>query len=196
MTCTRRRSTHNHDYWSCQVAVNQMVACPICQKPVKEVDINRHIDSSCNSFIDDPSLPPPPTQAKNSSKAAGFFTPAPKRNISFKAEDALSPAASSLSTQKPIAKPVLSATAAPTKRSWDDDGHTQSEQGKSEQAGPASKKAKNSHAPLAERMRPQSLDDVAGQELVGPNGVLRNLIVTDRVPSMILWGGPGTGQSC
>lgn len=44
-------------------------------------------------------------------------------------------------------------------------------------------------------MRPQSLDEVAGQDLVGENGVLRNLIISDRVPSMILWGGPGTGKT-
>lgn len=50
-------------------------------------------------------------------------------------------------------------------------------------------------APLAERMRPQSLDEVFGQELVGRNGVLRALIETDRVPSMILWGGSGTGKT-
>jgi putative ATPase len=50
-------------------------------------------------------------------------------------------------------------------------------------------------APLAERMRPKSLDEVCGQELVGPNGVLRGLIESDRVPSMIMWGGPGTGKT-
>jgi putative ATPase len=50
-------------------------------------------------------------------------------------------------------------------------------------------------APLAERMRPKVLDDVCGQELVGPNGVLRGLIEQDRVPSMILWGNAGTGKT-
>lgn len=50
-------------------------------------------------------------------------------------------------------------------------------------------------APLAERMRPRTLDDVCGQELVGPEGVLRGLIANNRVPSMILWGGPGTGKT-
>lgn len=180
-----------------------MVACPICQEPVKEADINRHIDSNCKSFIDDQSLPASLTQAngakpKSSSKAAGFFTPAAKRNVSFKAEDASSPAANILSTQKPIAKPALDVArnTSSTKRSWEDDGHVQADQEKPEPAGPVSKRAKNAHAPLAERMRPQTLDDVAGQELVGSNGVLRNLIVTDRVPSMILWGGPGTGEDC
>ncbi|KAG5920378.1 hypothetical protein E4U42_006210, partial [Claviceps africana] len=50
-------------------------------------------------------------------------------------------------------------------------------------------------APLAERMRPTTLDDVCGQELVGPRGVLRSLIESDRVPSMILWGASGTGKT-
>ncbi|KAJ5545005.1 hypothetical protein N7461_007309 [Penicillium sp. DV-2018c] len=49
-------------------------------------------------------------------------------------------------------------------------------------------------APLAERMRPNTPEEVCGQELVGPNGVLRGLIERDRVPSMILWGSPGTGK--
>ena len=49
--------------------------------------------------------------------------------------------------------------------------------------------------PLAERMRPRTLDEVQGQELVGPNGVLRGLIESDRIPSMILWGGAGTGKT-
>ena len=49
--------------------------------------------------------------------------------------------------------------------------------------------------PLAERMRPRTLDQVQGQDIVGPNGVLRGLIETNRVPSMILWGRPGTGKT-
>jgi len=61
---------------------------------------------------------------------------------------------------------------------------------------PNAKKSKTHRtAPLAERMRPCSLDDVFGQDLVGPNGVLRSLIESDRVPSMILWGGSGTGKT-
>ena len=44
-------------------------------------------------------------------------------------------------------------------------------------------------------MRPRTLDEVCGQELVGPSGVLRGLVEADRVPSMILWGDPGTGKT-
>lgn len=50
--------------------------------------------------------------------------------------------------------------------------------------------------PLAERMRPNRLDELIGQEhLVGPNGVIRKAIQTGNVPSMILWGPPGVGKT-
>ncbi|MEE1565513.1 MAG: replication-associated recombination protein A, partial [Acidimicrobiales bacterium] len=51
-------------------------------------------------------------------------------------------------------------------------------------------------APLADRLRPTSLDDVVGQEhLVGPGRPLRRLIEADRLSSVILWGPPGTGKT-
>lgn len=50
--------------------------------------------------------------------------------------------------------------------------------------------------PLAERMRPLQLDHVAGQKhLVGSNGVLRNILASGHVPSMIFWGPPGVGKT-
>jgi len=50
--------------------------------------------------------------------------------------------------------------------------------------------------PLAERIRPQSLNDFFGQrELVGPDTLLRELIGKDKVPSLILWGPPGSGKT-
>ena len=51
-------------------------------------------------------------------------------------------------------------------------------------------------APLAARMRPRSLDEYVGQEqIVGVGRALRRAIESDRVPSMILWGPPGTGKT-
>ncbi len=51
-------------------------------------------------------------------------------------------------------------------------------------------------APLAERMRPETLDDVVGQEhLVGPDGILRRALAGGMLPSMILWGPPGVGKT-
>lgn len=51
-------------------------------------------------------------------------------------------------------------------------------------------------APLAERMRPQSLDEIVGQgELVGPEGTLRRLLHPGPIPSLILYGPPGSGKT-
>ncbi len=51
-------------------------------------------------------------------------------------------------------------------------------------------------APLAARMRPGTLDEFVGQEhLVGEGRMLRKSIETDQVPSMILWGPPGSGKT-
>lgn len=51
-------------------------------------------------------------------------------------------------------------------------------------------------APLAERLRPQTLDDYIGQKhLLGKGSVLRRMIDSGRIPSIILWGPPGVGKT-
>ena len=51
-------------------------------------------------------------------------------------------------------------------------------------------------APLAERMRPRTLDDIVGQDgLLAPGRPLREAIARDRLRSIILWGPPGTGKT-
>src|SRR5436190_13372228 len=51
-------------------------------------------------------------------------------------------------------------------------------------------------APLPERVRPKSLEEVVGLgELLAPGRFLRNAIETDRIPSMIFWGPPGSGKT-
>ena len=51
-------------------------------------------------------------------------------------------------------------------------------------------------APLADRMRPRSLEEFVGQEhILGLGKVLRQAIESDRLPSMILWGPPGSGKT-
>ena len=55
---------------------------------------------------------------------------------------------------------------------------------------------KTMSAPLAERLRPQSLEDYIGQQhLVGEGGVFRRFIDAGNVPSFILWGPPGVGKT-
>ena len=50
--------------------------------------------------------------------------------------------------------------------------------------------------PLTARMRPSTLDEIAGQQhLLGPGKVLRRLISSDSISSMIFWGPPGVGKT-
>ena len=72
----------------------------------------------------------------------------------------------------------------------------------SDDSVPATKKAQAAREsvkpeePLAAHMRPRTLDEVVGQEyLVEPGRLLRRSIEGDRVPSMILWGPPGSGKT-
>jgi len=55
---------------------------------------------------------------------------------------------------------------------------------------------KDAPRPLADRLRPQKLADVVGQDhLVGPDGVITRMLAAGRIPSIILWGPPGTGKT-
>ncbi|MCJ1259332.1 hypothetical protein MMC24_007169 [Lignoscripta atroalba] len=184
-----------------------MVDCPICGKSVKEANINRHIDSGCTAFLET-SSPPALSQHNGSSQksmpVASFFkTPSAKR----------APPSTPPTTEKPALThgtnsiPIVSSSNGIKRQSNNldhEDGapkqRIESDTSLDVGVEPAAKRLKPSSAfqkaaPLAERMRPRTLDEVYGQELVGPNGVLRGLIETDRTPSMILWGGAGTGKT-
>ncbi|HET6376723.1 MAG TPA: AAA family ATPase, partial [Methylocella sp.] len=55
---------------------------------------------------------------------------------------------------------------------------------------------KHAPHPLADRLRPQALAEVAGQEhLLGPQGALSRLIAAQSLGSLIFWGPPGTGKT-
>lgn len=61
---------------------------------------------------------------------------------------------------------------------------------------PIQRKLETMGAPLAERLRPKSLDDYIGQKhLVGPGAVLRKMIDAGHISSFILWGPPGVGKT-
>jgi len=56
--------------------------------------------------------------------------------------------------------------------------------------------SKDAPRPLADRLRPQKLSDVVGQDhLTGQDGVLTRMLAAGRIPSIILWGPPGTGKT-
>ena len=60
----------------------------------------------------------------------------------------------------------------------------------------ASQKHAAAREPLAERMRPRTLDEFVGQEhLTGPGHFLRRAMESKQIPSLIFWGAPGTGKT-
>jgi putative ATPase len=179
-----------------------MVACPICSKNVRSRDINDHIDSGCQTHIDTES--PPLTQVGISSQ---LITPSQKVGVaSFfqtqteKRNSIVTPRIEPNPTETYRIPESNGTPGTGTKRALGDGEEIMRKFGSDDSPEPLSKKARGSNAlqkaaPLAERMRPRTLDEVCGQELVGEHGVLRGLIEADRVPSMILWGGAGTGKT-
>ncbi|KAL4891902.1 DNA polymerase III, clamp loader complex, gamma/delta/delta subunit [Aspergillus ambiguus] len=168
-----------------------MVACPICGNSVPSLKINDHIDSNCQDFVEEPSST---GDSSASQKAAvpSFFQPASVRKAAAHPPARKSSPPDSSPSQNITRKRSLHAESNATEvnyRPRDDESLTEPQLKKPRLS--ALQKA----APLAERMRPRTLDEVCGQDLVGPHGVLRGLIEQDRVPSMVLWGGPGTGKT-
>ncbi|KAI9804745.1 MAG: hypothetical protein M1825_001113 [Sarcosagium campestre] len=171
-----------------------MVDCPICGKQVKEIYINRHIDSQCEDHTDaqlsSPSIPQDTSGSKPGNVSSFFQPPAARRAGAslpvVVANDRNDEHTSTEDTQHRA--PSLKRPLEPSDTNQTQETPNQSKRQKSNNAFQQA-------APLADRMRPQTLDEVCGQELVGPTGVLRGLIEQDRVPSMILWGGAGTGKT-
>lgn len=179
-----------------------MVSCPICTNNVKEVHINAHIDSGCHDFNEAGSSQGDSSSSQKGGPVSSFFQPSSAR----KATGHPSPATDVVSLRS---VPSTSSPSNGVKRSFaahaQDESSVDSSRKRTEPPTATTEpdglakrpkiNAVQKAAPLPERMRPKSLDDVCGQELVGPNGVLRGLIEQDRVPSMILWGGAGTGKT-
>lgn len=177
-----------------------MVECPICSKFVKSANINQHIDSGCQNFIE--SLSPEPGREDGGLPVSSFFqrpasraavSGATKVDATISADTSRSPSRkpnneNALRNKRPV-EPIIPL-------------HTSNADGPVDSVGggltPKRQKIGNpfqNELPLAARMRPQTLEEIFGQELVGQNGVLRELIMEARIPSMILWGGPGTGKT-
>lgn len=176
-----------------------MVECPVCGKSVKQSKINLHLDADCADYVETSN---PSSQANGFTQdhpmvSTFFQTPLAKRSNPQHSAKLLIEPSPAVRGRTSHSKRSLEQTdfevngSATPETATGDSPATQEPAAKKQKPPNAFQKA----APLAERMRPKTLDDVCGQELVGPSGVLRGLIEQDRVPSMILWGGPGTGKT-
>ena len=201
-----------------------VVACPICSQPVKEANINLHIDSDCKTRIESPSTPNTQPQDGEKNRPSDVFrTPANSKisalfpaNVGADGKDAI-PAGledeASLNG-KPTAHPPTPTTnhkrpAPASSLVLDKDtSHSGAQHASTititDTAQPPPKRVKTGSSttsalhraqPLAERIRPRTIDEIQGQDLLSKDGILRGLIESDRVPSLILWGNSGTGKT-
>ena len=198
--------TRSKLYDASEPATTPWVDCPICSQQVKETNINSHIDSGCKSFVDEQNAA---ESIKNRTpQVASFFrTPSSKKSTpivlntkAVKQESSSKTNGTSTNGIKPSFEVTTSNKRPPPSPCLDlenDSRHSQISTIHPDH--PPAKRCKPNAlqraAPLAERMRPRTLDDVHGQDLVAVTGVLRGLIESDRVPSMILWGSAGTGKT-
>lgn len=154
--------------------------CPICTKKFPkseiEVHVNRCIFLNCSEET--------PDESKHKKRSFGIFN----RN-------------SSTTTDESASKKVRVSEASAANRL--SSPSTSSSQRAGTPATPIAGEstataatAAASTKPLAERMRPESIDDYIGQEhITGKNTILRNILEKNDVPSMILWGPPGVGKT-
>ena len=163
--------------------------CPICKAPVKSARINQHIDSNCEDFVITETVP-------DSKKAyAGIFSASREKSKPKTPKTATPISRSQSNVQTKSSQTPNPGTKRPAENAVDTAASEPVDPVTIEPPPKRQKPSTIKNAPLAERMRPQTLDDVLGQSLVAPSGLLRSLIESDRTPSMILWGGAGSGKT-
>lgn len=200
-----------------------MVACPICDQPVKESNINLHIDSNCKTHAESASTPNGQTRNGRNQLSGLYKTPKDSNSstlwpatIRSVGKDLKPPekdhgTASNGETAPHLPKPTTTNKRPAPSSLLELDDNTSHPEPQSPSAHvpidsvqPSTKRAKTGSSttsalhraqPLAERVRPRTLDDIQGQDLLSEHGVLRGLIESDKIPSMILWGHPGTGKT-
>ena len=170
-----------------------MVDCPICARPVKQANINAHIDSGCSSHIESP-----PASQQNGSlqqPVASIFAKKPAASPAVDRDRNTSSNSAARIASKPVVDTPLNANGKRTSSPPPDREPTTPSE-----PLPKRQKPQPPPPPLAERMRPATLAGVYGQpHLVGPDGLLTRLLAaatrTRALPSLILWGPAGTGKT-
>jgi putative ATPase len=151
---------------------------PICSREVPEQLINRHLDANCRDSIPGPSMSKKTRSSSARPVAPIFKAGGPASHGSFASQQSNHrPAANKPSQKRELSGdvPRSSARIPPVKRSKPTIGsHLQAA------------------SPLAERLRPNTLDEFVGQiHLTGSDSFLSTLIEKGALGSIILWGPPG-----
>ncbi|KAF8919975.1 DNA polymerase III, clamp loader complex, gamma/delta/delta subunit [Mucidula mucida] len=154
--------------------ISETVTCPICSRNVNAVVINAHIDNGCQEAA--------PSQAKTSnrktaSNLAPIFQARPTNPIDVNQSLPSSSPSLPKGKKRAINDTPSSSSSAPAKRA-------------------KMSMQLQSIAPLAERMRPERLDEFVGHvHLTNPSSMFMNGATTGSLGSMIFWGPPGCGKT-
>lgn len=167
-----------------------LVTCPICNKRMTMGLVNIHLDKGCNeAFQTNKNHTSSPLRERQTQKTRDEqqpklqWGPSSSPNI----ENSIKP---TISQQQPKLQGTHSFSM--LKRSEPD--NSSSENLSSLKKAKTLRRDKNK--PLAELIRPTTLDEYIGQpDLVGPKGILRAFIQRDACPSVILWGPSGVGKT-
>ncbi|KAJ2557105.1 DNA-dependent ATPase mgs1, partial [Coemansia sp. RSA 1933] len=174
-----------------------LVSCPMCDKMVPEWYVSDHLDRDC------PAMQATPQDSSSSAATlddAAIRTPSSKRPASMLTTTS-STRPQKLHGSQHIARTESSSSATnddTTKPSATMTQPSSSDQLDSSERKEIEKRLRNKQLPLAERLRPLTLDSFMGQlALVGPQegAMLRTLIDRDQITSMIFWGSPGLGKT-
>lgn len=152
-----------------------LVTCPICNKRMTMGLVNLHLDKGCKSAI-------PPSKEPSSSPLNDPENPKQPEDSNEKAaNNNMNPFSQRQKSSGMMNQNSLKRTV-PDQPSLKED----------ERPRKSRNLKRDASKPLAELIRPRTLDEYIGQEdLVGPNGILRAFIQRDTCPSIILWGPSG-----
>ncbi|PWA00569.1 hypothetical protein BB558_003368 [Smittium angustum] len=194
--------------------MSSLVNCPVCGKMIAEWYINRHLDEKCTG-LEAKSLEPEAKliQVENSTFEKGSRTRKQYQTKlpPFKKPKTMEGIESELYTNsfnnnrlkdvdslKDVkSETLVSQVVNSESHKIEDDVEEVVMIQKMPNFEPTNRKSKSKRfVPLSERIRPKTLDEFFGQEgIVGETGILKKLIESDRIPSMILWGPPGSGKT-
>lgn len=187
--------------------VTGSVKCPVCAGDFRSSEINSHLDKcldgGCNSEdAARASAGPPAKKSRISIEAksgcgAGTSGPEVKPNRPHGGVFSVfnSNNNKSLLSSKQSANEGLSCATVSHSNAPDSPTHPGSVSGTRKQMSAEAEKLLNSDKPLAEKMRPCTLEEYFGQnKVLGEHTLLRALLQSQEVPSLILWGPPGCGK--
>jgi len=181
--------------------MNNLIECPVCSKKINKFVINEHVNECLNNDVDTPSKVDMQAVAENKKRKSsspegkgwGFMNSQGDRcQKRTKYEEDGMTAGKESQDNGTNALSECFRTETGSNVSANKSNSTPSHNNDSTTCP---KIDLNSSVPLAELMRPRSIEEYIGQEkAVGESSMLRSLLQSDNIPSLLLWGPPGCGK--